>query len=218
LRWCEKTPDHVQHLGLLSEVFRNARFVHMIRDGREVACSLTRRQRRHPELVIYRWKKLVRLGRREGARLGDRYLEVIYEELTRDPKMQMKRLCEFLQLEFDERVLQSQMPQSPRRKRLARGALGAISANPLKWKDYFDGETLRGLECIGGRTLQDLGYEVANEAGDHDPGWVQRKHWRAVDFLRVTNDRRKTSKKYDSWKKLAQKLVFSFKEYRSKRY
>jgi hypothetical protein len=216
-RWCEKTPDHVQNLGLLSKVFQNARFVHMIRDGREVACSLTRRQRRHPELVIYRWKKLVNLGRREGARLGDRYLEVIYEDLTSSPKAQMERVCEFLQLDFDESVLQSQMPQSPGRKRLA-GALGTISPNPLKWVEYFDSKTLCELEHIGGRTLEQLGYEVANEAGDHDPPWLQKKYWRTVDFLRVTNDQRKRNKKYKSWRNLANKMLFSLKEHRTKRY
>jgi hypothetical protein len=203
---------------MLAEVFQKARFVHMIRDGREVACSLTRRQRRHPELVIYRWKKVVELGRAEGARLGNRYLEVNYEKLTLDPKAQMERVCEFLQLEFDERVLQSRMPQSPGKKQLAKGELGAISQNPLKWERYFDSKTLRKLELIGGRMLEDLGYDVANVAGDNDPGWLQKRYWRAVDFLRVTNDRRKTSKYYDSWNKIARKILFSFKEYGSKRH
>jgi hypothetical protein len=66
--------------------------------------------------------------------------------------------------------------------------------------------------------LEDLGYNVANVAGDNDPGWLQKRYWRAVDFLRVTNDRRKTSKYYDSWNKIARKILFSFKEYSSKRH
>jgi hypothetical protein len=217
-RWCEKTPDHVQHLELLSEIFEKARFVHMIRDGREVACSLARRHLKHPELVIYRWKKAVQTGRSDGAALGDRYLEVIYEELTRDPEGQMRRLCDFLRLEFDERVLQSQMPQSLARKQLADGALGRISPNPLKWRGHFDGETLRELESIGGRMLEGLGYDVENLAGDRDPGWLIRHYWRAIDFLRITNHRRRTSKKYDSWRKVIRNAFFSFKEYRTKRH
>jgi signal recognition particle subunit SEC65 len=130
----------------------------------------------------------------------------------------MERVCQFLQLDFDELVLQSQMPQSPGRKRLAKGALGRISPNPLKWPDYFDSRTLRDLELIGGRTLEELGYDVKNTAGDRDPGWLRRRYWRAIDFLRVINDQRKSTRKYDSWKKLVQKVQFSMKEYRSKRY
>jgi hypothetical protein len=109
------------------------------------------------------------------------------------------------------------MPQSPGRKRLA-GALGTISPNPLKWIEYFDSKTLCELEHIGGRTLEQLGYEVANEPGDHDPAWLQKKYWRMVDFLRVTNDQRKRNKKYKSWRNLANKIAFSLKEYRTKRY
>ena len=43
-RWAEKTPLNVRHLGWIYRHFPNARFIHVIRDGRDVACSL----RSHP--------------------------------------------------------------------------------------------------------------------------------------------------------------------------
>jgi hypothetical protein len=217
-RWCEKTPDHVQHIRMLSEIFPDASFVHMIRDGREVASSISRRQLRHPELVIYRWKKLVDEGRSAGAGIGSRYLEVRYEDLTADPRTQMQRLCEFLQVEFTEQVLQSRMPQNPSRKRLPLGELGEISANPVKWPGYFDPATIRRLEGIGGRMLSDLGYEVRTVPGDAAPSWWQRKLWRAWDFVRYSMEQKKKSRRYNSWPKLVRKMYFSFKEYRSKRF
>ncbi len=216
-RWCEKTPDHVQHIHTLSKVFPGASFVHMIRDGREVASSISRRQLRHPELVIYRWKKLVEEGRAAGASIRGRYLEVRYEDLTADPRTQMRRLCEFLQVEFTEQVLQSRLPQNPDRKRLPQGELGEISANPVKWPGYFDSATVRRLEEIGGQMLGALGYEVRT-AGDAAPSRWRLKIWRALDFLRYNLAQKKTSQRYGSWPKLARKMYFSFKEYRSKRY
>jgi hypothetical protein len=217
-RWCEKTPDHVQHIRTLADVFPNSSFVHMIRDGREVASSISRRQLRHPELVIYRWKRLVQEGRSAGALLGGRYLEIRYEDLTADPRRQMQRLCEFLQIPFDEQVLQSRMPQDPRRKRLAQGSLGTISTNPVKWPSYFDAPTLRRLEGIGGRMLTELGYEVRTAAGDGEPTWWQKKRWRAMDFLRYHIELKKKSRRYNTWPKMLGKMYFSFKEYWSKRY
>jgi hypothetical protein len=217
-RWCEKTPDHVQHISTLSAVFPHASFVHMIRDGREVASSISRRQLRHPELVIFRWKKLVEEGRSAGNRLGDRYLEVRYEDLTADPRTQMQRLCDFLNVEFIDQVLQSRLPQNPNRKHLPKGELGEISANPVKWPRYFDLATVHRLEEIAGRMLHDLGYEVETARGDDAPNWWQRKLWRALDFLRYNLEQKKRSRYYNSWPKLLRKMYFSFKEYRTKRF
>lgn len=42
-RWLEKTPQHAQHLLALARVFPNAKFIHMIRDGRDCAASFERR-------------------------------------------------------------------------------------------------------------------------------------------------------------------------------
>ncbi len=217
-RWCEKTPDHIQHLELLSRVFPNARFIHMIRDGREVACSLHRRQRRTPELILYRWRKSVKLGRKEGGKIGDHYMEIRYEELTCDPREQMGRACEFLGLTFSEQVLQSRMPQSPARKRLTKGELGVISKNPLKWPDYFDDRSIRRLEQIGGRLLRDLGYDVKTSPGDSDPNWFIRKFWRGFDYLRRARGHLGIHQKYDSVSKIMQNMSFSLKEYLSKRH
>ena len=216
-RWCEKTPDHVQHLPLLSATFPDARFIHLIRDGREVSCSINRRQHRTPELVIYRWKKLVEMGQIGGRALGDRYIEIRYEDLTADPESQMRRACRFLEVEFSPEVLQSRMPQNPTRRALAKGQLGEISSNPTKWPDYFDARTVGKLEAIGGKKLTELGYEVATH-GDSDPGRVRRRFWRYRDFLRLTRRRVKSGARFRSWGNVARFLYFSIKQYGSKRY
>ena len=38
-RWGDKTPLYMQHLPLLERLFPSARFVHLIRDGRDAALS-----------------------------------------------------------------------------------------------------------------------------------------------------------------------------------
>lgn len=218
-RWCEKTPDHVQHIEMLATIFSRAKFIHMIRDGREVACSINRRQHRQPELIIYRWKKLVAMGRAAGEKLDGRYLEVQYEDLTQNAREEMGKVCDFLRLEFSEEILRSRMPESPHRKHImAKGEWGEIRFNPLKWPDYFDADRVRRLEEIAGRVLDEFGYAVGTQAGDKDPNFLLTKYWRGVDFMRHAVIQRKTTKRYNSWRKIAQKVVFSFKEYRSKRF
>ncbi len=88
-RFGDKTPMHVLHLPRLARMFPEARFVHIIRDGRDVALSYLSvawgpddRSRRRPSVAAQRGH-----GRRAGARLGPgRYHEVRYEELVADPE------------------------------------------------------------------------------------------------------------------------------------
>src|SRR6185295_5028100 len=44
-RWADKTPNNVRALPKLLTWYPNGRFIHLIRDGRDVACSL----RKHPK-------------------------------------------------------------------------------------------------------------------------------------------------------------------------
>src|SRR5688572_4070232 len=60
--WCEKSPMHVHHLQLLSQAFPEAKFIHVIRDGRDCAASFHRRWRFNPVRTVFRWKLAVSSG------------------------------------------------------------------------------------------------------------------------------------------------------------
>ena len=109
-RWAEKTPMHALHITELARLFPSACFVHVIRDGRDSAASFHRRWHRTPAITIHRWKTVVREARRQGMRVGDRYFELRYEDLTREPEVWMERVCTFLGLPFCGTVLQSRQP------------------------------------------------------------------------------------------------------------
>lgn len=92
----EKTPTHLMAMGTISEVFPESRFVHIVRDGRDVAVSMhAAAQGWNPQFSnlddrFFRkqaisWSRTVRRITSEGASLGDRYLEIRYEDLHRDP-------------------------------------------------------------------------------------------------------------------------------------
>ncbi len=68
--WCEKSPMHVHHLQLLAEAFPQARFIHVIRDGRDCAASFHRRWRYNPVRTVFRWKQAVSSGMQQGRALG----------------------------------------------------------------------------------------------------------------------------------------------------
>ena len=181
-RWCEKTPQHVQHLHALADRFPAARFVHVIRDGRDCAASFHRRWKRQPELTVFRWKKVVSMGREQGRGLGaGRYLEVRYEDLTSSPHASLQRICAFLDLPFHPAVLDSAQPYLQARTGSVRRGL---QPNSGKWRAYFSPATLDGLERIAGRSLASCGYDTRFADSDRDlPVW-RRRYWSAKETLR----------------------------------
>lgn len=116
-RWAEKTPLNVRHIGWILDRFPEARFVHVIRDGRDVACSM----REHPDrqwtdagwVKVHRPLPLERYARRWVAdttagiahRGHPRYLEVRYEDLVQDPAGTLERLLDALGEPFDPAIL-----------------------------------------------------------------------------------------------------------------
>jgi Sulfotransferase family len=180
-RWSEKTPMHILHIEKLAEAYPDARFIHMIRDGRDCAASNHRRWGRHPLATINRWKHSIQEGRRQGLSVGERYLEIRYEDATQDPGHYMQIACEFLGLEFDDKVLTTSRP----RVRITGQKSATIVPNRRRVSTYFSKFRRKGLERIAGRQLADLGYDTEYLCGDSIPGRVTRAWWFVHDACRI---------------------------------
>lgn len=124
--WCEKSPRNVLRLEYIWTHFPNARFIHVIRDGRDVACSLRhhpKRQRVGDTYVptninrpirecIAHWIWYVSAGIKH--RQDPRYMEVRYEELVRDYAGQTRRICDHCDIEWRPELLERERIQSTR--------------------------------------------------------------------------------------------------------
>jgi hypothetical protein len=144
--------------------------------------SFHRRWLRRPELTVFRWKKVVAIGRAQGQQLGaERYLEIRYEDLTAQPESSLRRICAFLGLPFDAATLESAQPY------LQTGSAGGtrgLQANSGKWQGYFSARLQQRLERIAGQTLASCGYATRSPDGDANvPGW-KRRYWSATEALR----------------------------------
>ncbi|HVL90653.1 MAG TPA: sulfotransferase [Actinomycetota bacterium] len=164
-RWGDKTPSYVLHVRAIAGSFPEARILHVIRDGRDVARSMVDLgwAASHEDAVL-RWAHRVRRGRKEGARLGERYVEVRYEDLVGDPIGTLTRLCVSLDLPFDPAMTQ------PHRRA---DEILATLANPENhqrirrppsrvrdWRTEMDSESIRKIESVAGDLLTELGYEL----------------------------------------------------------
>lgn len=169
----DKTPGYVNHLDLLGSLFPEAKFVHIIRDGRDVALAYVERPewgpRTIPEAAMY-WRSRVERGRESGGRLGpDRYREVRYESLIADAEGTVTDLCRFLGLEFHPAMLE----YHKRGETLAAStrdpqAFTALSKPPTRglrdWRKQMSKSDIALFEAIAGALLADLGYERSTSA------------------------------------------------------
>ena len=110
-RWGDKTPVYIESIAEIGAVLGDqARFVHLIRDGRDVAVSRgARAVKRGREATPARdeaetWKRRIEGARAQAADV-DHYLELRYEDLIADPEAVLRKVCEFIELEFDPAML-----------------------------------------------------------------------------------------------------------------
>ena len=164
-RWGDKTPRYVMRIPFLAQLFPTARFVHLVRDGRNVALSYAKvpfGPKTAPRAAAL-WAERVSIGARDGRKLGtDRYLELRYEDFVAAPEDHVKRLCDFIDVAFEPSMLDY-------------GEVGeqvlfdkAATYNPhvfekpkpgvRSWESEMPARQVELFEAVAGETLEMFGY------------------------------------------------------------
>ena len=109
-RIAEKSPNNVFYFQHLRVMFPDSPLIQVIRDGRDVVCSLLTMQWINPvtsepldytrdagKAAVY-WTEAVRAGRKlvDKDDSSSRYMELRYEELVTDPEPVLRNLFEFI--------------------------------------------------------------------------------------------------------------------------
>ena len=91
----------------IDRILPEAYFIHLIRDGRDVSLSLMAKKDDPPRPArqARHWKSRVNKTRDQGTRVRH-YIEVRYEDLITDTEPALRRICEFIELDFDEAMLE----------------------------------------------------------------------------------------------------------------
>jgi hypothetical protein len=175
-RFGDKTPNYVLQLPLLGALFPEARFVHIVRDGRDVALSVTGIPEWGPKRVpggARYWVDHVAAGREAGAALGPaRYFEVRYEDLVAEPEHWLRAVCRFVDLpfdtamlsyyeRFDEVIAPDLLPQYHQHLKEPPHATS-------RWRQEMTPEDRAAFEAHAGRLLAAYGYEVAGVTGGRE--------------------------------------------------
>ena len=109
-RWADKTPGYLTHADTLIHLFPNSKFIHLVRDGRDASLSLLRTHFGPNNFLsaIQNWDRNVRIARKMLAMLGSKQrMELRYEDLVSEPQINLKTVCDFLEIEFQPEMLEN---------------------------------------------------------------------------------------------------------------
>jgi hypothetical protein len=187
-RWGDKTPAYVRKMMKIQLTLPEARFIHLIRDGRDAGLShnarIVKRGVRDPlpaADLANRWVIRINRAREVAPRLNG-YLELRYEDLVTDPEPALRRACELIELDYDPAMLDYHRHAEERLQEMA-GELPAVAGRPAReagervaahematkppsperiarWKREMSASDQTEFEAVAGDLLAELGYET----------------------------------------------------------
>lgn len=184
-RWIDSTPTNIPHMLRISRDFPEAQFIHIIRDGRDVALSLDKRGWSRPlpwdkkrsllAAGIY-WEWIVRKGRKYGSMLGPKYMEVRYDELVEHPDKPLRKIADFLQHELDyDRIRGATAGLMNRRLTSFKEDLEGGRFTPVgRWKYKIPDDQLVQFERLVGKYLVELGYPLSHSMNGAEQSFAVR--------------------------------------------
>lgn len=162
----EKTPDHIEIATYLAKIDPGLRVVDIVRDPRDVALS-----HRHvpwgetnASFMALRWQRAMRRAERASRTLGERFLQMRYEDFVTEPETATRRLCAHLSLQFDPCMLSQSASKTydatvePWKAQASQSISGGRIG---RWRDALSARDVRRIEALLHRDLVTLNYDVS---------------------------------------------------------
>jgi hypothetical protein len=107
----EQTPWYGQRIDILNELFPDAKYIHIVRDGRDVAISFKRTLWWHNDIEqnLERWRVEIQniIESTKMLLRAGQLLQVRYEDLVDDPRTVLSQICDFIGLSYEKSMLDS---------------------------------------------------------------------------------------------------------------
>lgn len=106
--WCEKTPQNLRYLKNIYDFYPTAKIICIIRDGRDVALSLSRAPWRERNLGIpcLEWNDYARDFFDAQTHYSEKnFFSLKFEDLIQTPEKELRKLCRFLEIDFEAEML-----------------------------------------------------------------------------------------------------------------
>ncbi len=162
IRWCEKSPSNVKHIEDIDKWHGGKfKFIHIVRDGRDVVLS------KHPTdpnrywVPPERWINDVSIGLQHID--NPKVHTVRYEDLICNYEDEITKICKFLNLDINDKILNWHEHTTVKSNRAYYGKVKPVFGSSVaKWKDpkYADRVSELTKQKKAQELLSYIGYEI----------------------------------------------------------
>ena len=174
--WLEKTPAHILHIDQIMQFIPEAYFVEIVRDPRAVLASKKARRasawtnRYSPELQPRKnlekaydplwdtlsWKSAINAGYEAHKKYPQRIITIRYEDLVTEQDDCVRKMCSFLNLIFDPRMLKVETQNTAY---WSEEVLPGISSQFVRrWQSTLTPAEINIAQLLSGEEMQRLDY------------------------------------------------------------
>ena len=105
--WGDQSPIHTMYLPYIEKIFPDAKYIHLLRDGRDVIASFVEKFGPvYLDEAIYRWRISIKNAQKLGMKIrADQFLEIRYENLVKEPESTLGSICKFIDIPYSSNML-----------------------------------------------------------------------------------------------------------------
>lgn len=187
----DKNPYYSMYVKELSKIFPDAKFIHIIRDYRDQILSMIKKglyDIPSVSILSYQWKRSLRMIRKVKRKSPEKFYTVTYEEFVKNPESFLKEMYDFINIPFDESVLNyyknEELYKTAEKHVQIKGIQDNIF-NPINtkrlnaWRTELDVKSIKIADITVGKYAEMYGYDRIYKKKFNNyffPIWIIKTH------------------------------------------
>ncbi|GJM61500.1 sulfotransferase [Persicobacter diffluens] len=188
-KWIEHSPANINRVTFLKKEFPDAKFIHIVRDGRAVANSIRSLDWGGNNILenITEWKNNLAFGFLAELSLSKDVKRVYYEDLIKNPESQLNEICCFLGISFEEEMLKGDSSFLPSYTKKQHSLVGSsFSAERIdSWQLNLSSRDIELFEFYCSSMLSTLGYSLVCDYEIQPPSFTERTRFWFSGFIKT---------------------------------
>lgn len=181
----DKSPAYINQIDILRTHFPNARYIHIVRDVRDYCLSINKAWGKNMFRAATNWARSIETLQVHLETLGEQAIELRYEDLLSDAETEIRRICSFLSIDFEESMLH--LKNSPENIGDTKGLSEIIPTNTKKYVENISKADLTVIEQLSCNMLRNYRYDVSWNGNQHKLGVFKEGYYQCLDAANLVS-------------------------------